>query len=627
MRTRHSIGTGLLLASIMIGSAPTLLHAAPMPCCAASMPSCAASMPSCAELGQDALAAESVAATAPISEVTLYQGRAMIARTATSPAREGLFELRFENLPGALDPATLQATVSSARGGAKLLDVRYEEKVTQSDTSNNPDLRDAITALEAAKRVAEMHTMQMAAINDRYTLLAAIRTKTATESAKDFGSKSLDPDALGKQIAFLDATQAQLIADRAKLDAEIRKTTDEVNALQAKVNALGGQTKVERTAVVSVGQSMAASADVTLRYLVGNAGWAPRYAVRADVESGALTIEYDAEIRQATGESWNDVKLTLSTAQPTRRAAPGDVPPVYVDVVVPMPVVASMAMDAPAMMPGAPAPARRELRKAGRPSGPGGTGGFEGGEPMTGSPDAVVENKAMAEAFADASAVQTGTVVSFPLARAVTIPSDAQRSRKQRIATVDAKPSFVHVARPLVESAVYLKAVAANASQYQFLAGPATVFLGGDSVGSTTLPDLAPGAEMTFWLGTDRRIEAKRVIVKKDTSEKGVFDKADVTKWEYRVDLTSTDAKPVTIELVDRMPVSRNEQIKVELKDVSQPVVTDAKYVADEKPQGILKWLVQLPARAEAGKPATKSVSWTVLVSKPKDVNMTGLPE
>jgi len=73
--------------------------------------------------------------------------------------------------------------------------------------------------------------------------------------------------------------------------------------------------------------------------------------------------------------------------------------------------------------------------------------------------------------------------------------------------------------------------------------------------------------------------------------------------------------------------VSRNEQIKVELKDVSQPVVTDAKYVADEKPQGILKWLVQLPARAEAGKPATKSVSWTVLVSKPKDVNMTGLPD
>ena len=209
----------------------------------------------------------------------------------------------------------------------------------------------------------------------------------------------------------------------------------------------------------------------------------------------------------------------------------------------------------------------------------------------------------------------------------ITIPSDDQRSRKQRIATVDSKPTFIHVARPLVESAVYLKAVAANSSAFQFLAGPATVFLGGDSVGSTTLPDLAPGAEMTFWLGTDRRIEAKRVLVKKETSERGVFGKADETIWQYRIDLTSTDTKPVTVELVDRMPVSRNEQIKVELKDLSQPLAADAKYVADEKPQGMLKWIVALPARTDAGKPAAQAVSWRVILTKPRDVQMTGVPE
>ena len=92
----------------------------------------------------DPLVAESVVTSAPISEVTLYPGRAMVSRAAASPAREGLFELRFENLPQAIDASTLQATVASARGGAKLLDVRYEEKVTQSDVSNNPELKQAI---------------------------------------------------------------------------------------------------------------------------------------------------------------------------------------------------------------------------------------------------------------------------------------------------------------------------------------------------------------------------------------------------------------------------------------------------------------------------------------------------
>ena len=79
------------------------------------------------------------------------------------------------------------------------------------------------------------------------------------------------------------------------------------------------------------------------------------------------------------------------------------------------------------------------------------------------------------------------------------------------------------------------------------------------------------------------------------------------------------------------MPVSRNEQIKIELKnDIKQggaALASDAKYVADEQPQGILKWIVQIPAAKIAGTPATKSIAWSVIVSKPKDVETTGLPD
>ncbi len=609
---RHStLCSALVVATSFIALAPSM-HARP-----ASLP-----------LQDDVLVAESVVTSAPISEVTLYQGRAMVSRAAASPAREGLFELRFENLPQAIDASTLQATVASARGGAKLLDVRYEEKVTQSDVSNNPELKQAIAQLETAKRRAELNAMQMTAINDRYTLLNAMRQKTATESAKDFGSKSLDPEALAKQIAFLDSAQAQLITDRASLEGQSRQNMDELNALQARVNALGGQTKVERTAIVAVGQSIAQSATVTLRYLVVGAGWKPRYAVRADVEQGKLAIEYDAEISQATGEDWENVKLTLSTAQPTQKAAPNDIAAAFVDVYVPPPMITGGLVP-----PGAPTmrAAGSDPRSAGTEGGPygGGGGGYGEASDMYVMAKAIepAMNAGLAVQFNDALVYQSGTVAAYPLPRAITIPSDGQRSRKQRIATVDTTPSFIHVARPLVESAVYLKAVAANSSSFQFLAGPATVFLGGDSVGSATLPDLAPGAEMTFWLGTDRRIEAKRVLVKKETAERGVFEKADETVWQYRVDITSTDTKPVTVELVDRVPVSRNEQIKVELKDLSQPLSSDAKYVANEKPQGMLKWLISVPARTEAGKPAAQAVSWRVVLSKPKDVQVTGVPE
>ena len=580
----------------------------------------------------DEIAPKSIGVEAPIRAVTLYRGRAMVSRVAPIPAEEGLFELRFEGLPASIDPESLQAAVS---GGARLLDVRFETTVLASDASTNPALREAIQRLEAARRASERHGMEMAAIGNRHAFLEAIRAKTATETAKEVGTKALDPEALARQIAFIDSAQAQLIADRVKLDELVRTNTDEVRALEAEVQALGGATKVERTAIVSVGNARAVAAEATLRYLVRDAGWAPRYAVRADLDRQSLAIEYDAEIRQATGEDWNGVSLVLSTAEPTRRAAPREVPAAFVDLAPPPPTIGE--------------PGGLAMRK-GRGEG-GGMRGTTGAPPADMAPDTpgapvaglafepapgsesfgVAVNEALSRGFADAQASAAGSVVNYEIPRATTVPSDASRARRIRIATIDTAPSFTLVARPLVESSVYIRARAANSSGYQFLPGAASVFVGGDSVGVVTLPEVAVGGEMTFWLGVDPRVTAKRVLVRKESLVEGAFDKSDVTRWDFRVDLASTLSKPVEVELVDRLPVSRNKEIRIDLendlKKGGAALASDAKYLADERPQGILKWLVSLPAQAEPGKPAAKSVAWGVRVSRPKGAPIVGLPE
>ena len=558
---------------------------------------------------QEAPVAQVLVAAAPIGAVTLYQGRAMIERTADAPEEKGLFELRFEGLPSAIEPDSLQATVVAPNGDCKLLDVRYEERVTALDASNNPELLQAITELNAAQRASELIELRAALISDQNVLLNSIASKTATESAKDFGSKALDPAALAQQVAFLEQARNQLIDQRTALDAQRRENSARATALQAKVHALGGRTKTERCAVVAIGRSSNGAATVTLKYLVHDAGWAPRYAIRADMEATALVVEYNAEIRQSTGEDWKDVGLTLSTAQPTSNAQPRQVDSIFVDIYVPVAETSGFAypVSADASMP---APSVR-MRNS----------------PVESAKLADQKDAALEAFFSDAQAVSTGTVVNFKLPRAVTIPSDAQKSRSQRIANIDTKPSFIHVARPLVETAVYLKAVTANASSYQFLAGPATVFLGGDSVGKTSLPDLAPGAEMTFWLGTDPRITAKRVLVKKDSAERGVFGKSDVMTWDYRIDLTSTNSMPVTVEVFDRMPVSRNEQIVIKLLNMTPALATDVRYEKDEKPQGFMKWIMNIPTRKEGGKAEETVIAWTVELTKPKAAVMSGNPE
>ncbi len=562
---------------------------------------------------QDAPVAQVLVAAAPISEVTLYQGRAMVSRTADAPESPGLFELRFEGLPSELESESLQATVIAPNGDCKLLDVRYLERVSTTDVTNSPELKQAIANLQIAMRESEAIELQAALLNDQNALLNSIASKTATENAKDFGSKALDPTALASQVAFLASARGELIQQRLKLDARRRDNLDLANAAQATVNALGGRTKLERTAVVSIGRTSNAPATVTLKYLVREAGWAPRYAVRADMESSALVVEYNAEIRQSSGEDWKDVILTLSTAQPAQRAMPMDVASTFVDVYVPPPPVEGrsfgFAVDA------APVPEYRRSEMDAPAS-----EALANAAPME-------KSAALAAFFSDAQVVSSGAVVNFPIPRAVSIPSDTQKSRSLRIASIETKPTFTHVARPLVESAVYIKAVTANTSSYQFLAGPATVFLGGDSVGKTTLPDLAPGAEMTFWLGTDPRITAQRVLVKKDASQRGIFGKTDVMVWDYRVDLKSTSTQPMTVEVFDRMPVSRNEKIQVRLLRVSPALETQEHYVEHEKPQGFLKWTVQIPARIAHEKAVETAILWSVELTKPTDTTMIGNPE
>ncbi len=582
-----------------------------------------------AALAQDAPKAEAFDAAWTIQEVSLYQGRAMVSRVAAAPEREGLFEMRFANLPAAVDADSLQGVVVAARGGARLLDVRYETTTTPNDVSTNPDLKRAIDELQAATRHREAMGLQSQRLNDQNSLLNAIAAKTATESAKDFGSKSLDPTALAAQVEYISKARQGLITERLALDEETRKAERAIEVLNAKVQALGGKSRVERNAIVTIGKATTAPASVVLKYLVADATWSPRYAVRADLGAGTLVVEYDAQIRQSTGEDWTDIALTLSSAEPTRRAQPISVSPIVVDVQPPPPETARAEVDRNVY---------RERRaasgdKAGRPGDPGDASGEQGEKLYLGfkagaDRDAFdIATQVQIAGWADAPAVQSGTAATFPIPRKVSIPTDAAKDRSQRITTIDLAPTFVYVAQPVADTGVYLKATAANTSSYQLLEGSATVFLGTESVGRTELPDLSPGSEMTFWLGMDRRLEAKRTIVTKETLTEGVFDKRDLTRWKIRVDLTSTLGRPTTVELFDRVPVSRNEQVKVTMPRCVPALDTAAKYLKDERPQGILKWIVPLAAQAEAGKPAAATVEWTLEVSRPAGSWVSGLAE
>ncbi|MBL9141795.1 MAG: DUF4139 domain-containing protein, partial [Phycisphaerae bacterium] len=219
---------------------------------------------------------------------------------------------------------------------------------------------------------------------------------------------------------------------------------------------------------------------------------------------------------------------------------------------------------------------------------------------------------------------ETGTAVSFDLPRSVTIPTDSQKSQRTRIATIAPAASFIYTAQPIVTEDVFLRGDLQNGSSYQLLPGGAQIFMGGDLIGSTFMPSVAPKDEFKVFFGPDRSLRAKRELVSKTTGSAGFFGGSEQTVWNYRVTIDNGSGRDAAIELFDRTVVSRNDKIESKTDKLSAPLSTAKPYLEGLATQGILRWDLKVPANARNAN--AQQVTWSVVVTRPKDVMITPLP-
>ena len=72
---------------------------------------------------------------------------------------------------------------------------------------------------------------------------------------------------------------------------------------------------------MKVSSPNAVKADFKITYLVKQARWYPTYDIRAKNIQSPISITYKANVSQQSGEDWNNVELTVSTANPNEGGA------------------------------------------------------------------------------------------------------------------------------------------------------------------------------------------------------------------------------------------------------------------------------------------------------------------
>ncbi len=607
MRTTLAIfATSALLTPSLFAS--TLVAAATAPVIAPVIAPRTAPAPALRVQDDDTLQPVAMRADLAIKSVTVYRGRAAITREGSPELAQGLYELRVGPLPMSADLDSVQAQLG---GDAKLLDVKTETVMLPAPSSDNPRVLEALKRVEAARANLTDITRRTANNASMQATINSIAAKVASDASRDMGT-TLDPEKLRGQLVFLESERERLTAAAQVLAKDQKDAQGELAASEQALADAGGAPPAERFALVSIAVPRDGAIPISVTYLVNNASWQPSYTVRGNPADSALTLEFDAIVRQASGEDWTDVALMLSTAQPTNAANPRAVDPAYIDLYEPAPLPVTAA------------PAMRSRSEMVAPSAPAAAYDAPASMPMEAS-GAYAKHAARIDALgADAQVGGEGSAVEYRLPRTFTAASDASAERKTRVANIDAEPTFTLVAQPLVDADVYLRARFRNESGYLLLPGAARMYLGADSIGRASIAETSVGAEVELWFGKEPRVTAKREMLTKVNSESGVFSKAKTIDRSYRIELLNTLPRAVEVEVWDRVPVSRNAQAKMDLKDLAPALAADDKYTKDAKPQGLLKWTLSIPARAEGADAKPVALTWKTKLSWPEGMILSG---
>lgn len=154
-----------------------------------------------------------------------------------------------------------------------------------------------------------------------------------------------------------------------------------------------------------------------------------------------------------------------------------------------------------------------------------------------------------------------------------------------------------YLCAPSVEQTVYATLVLSNSTDQALLAGPVEITVDDDYLLTAALPTLAPGGVRRVGLGPYEGIRVtRRTNVHESTA--GLRNNTTVLDHRVHVELSNGLARPVTVEVHERVPVSSEPDVRIEERaDWTAPEEGTG---PDRHAPGTRVWRLDLPAGATA---------------------------
>lgn len=520
-------------------------------------------------------------------KATVYFTGAQIYYSENVTIPIGTTEFAFQGVSPFIDPATI---ITSGKGDFTILDAQFNTRYPENIETkpDNPLLLKYKKAIKTKQdSVYELYYQLMLIQANKEELIIEkgfLQSNPIIRGTSKRDSLVLMKDAIEyyrQRQGNIDAEWVKLTREQDKLTAiktQLETGIAEINELINKVNqgAPVDNAQPIYEILITVSADVATAASIQFNYYTAGASWAPEYDLKATSTDNSLTLIQKAKLIQNTAVDWKDVKLTLSTGNPSLRNTRPTLNPLFVQL------INYMREDVSTKYPGT----LNEVATT-----------------IAGTTFSNDELKDMDAKYSfDYSTVKTNMVqVEYAIALSYSIPSDG-KPHTIAIQKKELNASFEYYCVPKLDKDAFLQARIVDWEDMNLVYGEAKIYFDNSYVGKSTINPTDMDDTLNIDLGRDKTILVERKLIK-EKSKTGFVDGMKTVTRSFTITVRNTKANAINFVLLDQIPLSNQKDITVTAEETSGAKL--------EEQTGSLTWNMNLKSKE------TKTFKFTYTVKYP----------
>ncbi len=532
-----------------------------------------------------------------ITAVTMYRQSAKMSGIASASVQKGVQELIITGVANNIVQPSLQVTLKAA--GVQLLSTTYRT----NNVKQEKVVKEIKELLDSVKLLAKQHEL----INDK------IKTVEDQERAIKMlienhlgGDKGVSLEEVQRVDDYYQKRLPEVRTRLRELQEQQEKSILVLARMNEKMTLLDPKTiKTVGELVLQLKADAPAKVDIGFTMLTKSAYWVPVYDVKTLDLNKSLALAYKANIVQYSGIAWENVKLLVSTGNPSANNQQPKLQPRYASVLRLSPEELLKDSDSD----GVPDKLDREnntpndcpvdTRGVALDSDGDGVKDCDDREPYTAPGYPVdpngVATKLLSSIYTTSQIVKLDDIVtyrykdrsgvSFTQPPPPPPPGDAGVSVELEVKDLQNIPTdgqahlilidnyeipaiYEYNVVPRKEQSAFLLAKIPNFEQYNLVEGAANLFFGDVYVGQSVLNPNSLNDTLLLSFGRDEKIAVKCEKLKEFSTSKFL---STTRKQTYGVEVTLKNNKltAADIEVTDNIPISKNQEVIVEVEEQS----------------------------------------------------------